>query len=394
MDSEITNNIYCGPWAPAKMKTKNKNKTKRKQKKKKVGNKKAIKRLECIDSAVSDIGPCDSSVCDNEVSPQQNDDFAISTSSSNSNERNMHKKNYIFPNGRDLSTELCEFSDVDVAVNLSANDSQENACEGKKSMRANKSTKNKNETKVKQKKKNVGDTIVAKPIKPIDSGVTDVGPCDSSMCDYDESLTKNVASCDNLEISFGSCDSTEFLGIDLSLPLSPQKIVENNETNVSSSIENELNESDMPLSALARKLQGKNNSPAEEDENGSASNSNKVSALLFGPQRSLNHEVSYEIMPGFRYSSSLLFCPDEQQFYVRNTSSKVGTGYTCYVKECLCRMHVRDGKCYIGNTFSHDHSDQTEMYYNLSALNEMKRILRSIDNRRTPKEVFDDVMSR
>lgn len=119
-----------------------------------------------------------------------------------------------------------------------------------------------------------------------------------------------------------------------------------------------------------------------------------VHSALFGPLRKMSQQVSYEIMPGFRFNSSLLFCPDEQQFYVRNSTSKIGIGYTCYVGGCKCRMHVRDNKCYTGNTFVHDHGDKTEMYYNLCALNEMKRILRSVDNRCTPKQVFDDVMTR
>lgn len=108
----------------------------------------------------------------------------------------------------------------------------------------------------------------------------------------------------------------------------------------------------------------------------------------------MNQQVSYEIMPGYRYSSSVLFCPDENQFYIRNSSSKIGVGYTCYVDSCKCRVHVRDGKCYFGNTLSHDHGDKSEMYYNLCALNEMKRTLRCVDNRRSPKEVFDDAMAR
>lgn len=111
--------------------------------------------------------------------------------------------------------------------------------------------------------------------------------------------------------------------------------------------------------------------------------------------RTKNHELPYEMMPGFRFNSNVLYSPEEKQFYIRNSSSsKVGIGYTCYVNECTARVHVRDMKCYVADTKPHDHQNKSDMYINLSALNEMKRMLRSFYNRMTPKQVFDDVISR
>lgn len=107
-----------------------------------------------------------------------------------------------------------------------------------------------------------------------------------------------------------------------------------------------------------------------------------------------NTEVEYEIMSGFRYNSNLLFVKPEKQFYIKNTQSKIGIGYKCYVKNCFRRVYLRNEKCFIGDAALHDHGDKSEMYVNLIALNEMKTILRSVENRRNPRQVFDDVMTK
>lgn len=112
------------------------------------------------------------------------------------------------------------------------------------------------------------------------------------------------------------------------------------------------------------------------------------------PIRKLNAKLSYKFMPGVRFNSNLLFCPDEEQFYVFNTTSESGRGFTCHVKKCKCRVHIRNDECYIGNTVAHNHEKKTDMYHNLLALNEMKRILHSIDNQLSQKKVFDDVVKR
>ena len=110
--------------------------------------------------------------------------------------------------------------------------------------------------------------------------------------------------------------------------------------------------------------------------------------------RVTNAKVTYEIMPGFRYTSKLLYVKEEKQFYVKNTKSNIGIGYTCYHDGCSRRVHLRGENCFIGDNGVHDHSDKSEMYVNLCALNEMKGILRSADKRRTTREVFNDVMTR
>lgn len=110
--------------------------------------------------------------------------------------------------------------------------------------------------------------------------------------------------------------------------------------------------------------------------------------------RKLNAKVSYEIMAGYRYNSKVLFCPEEQQFYLSNSATDSCLKYTCYVKECRCRVEIRDEQCYIANTMPHEHEKKTDMYRNLCALNEVKSALRSADIQSSTRQVFDDVIKR
>lgn len=111
--------------------------------------------------------------------------------------------------------------------------------------------------------------------------------------------------------------------------------------------------------------------------------------------RKSNTKVLYEKMPGFRFNSNLLFCLDEQQFYMQNgrTSTKNGRSYyTCYVNGCTCTVQIRNEECYIGNSLPHRHDQKTDMYLNLCAFNEMRRIVHLVGNQLSAKQVFDDVV--
>lgn len=107
--------------------------------------------------------------------------------------------------------------------------------------------------------------------------------------------------------------------------------------------------------------------------------------------RSIGAKVSYEIMPS---PSKLLFCHDEQQFYRLSSTSKIYRNYTCKASGCKCRVHIQNNECYIGNDMAHNHERRMDVYQNLCALNEIKRILRSKGNKTWPKLVFDDVVKR
>lgn len=112
------------------------------------------------------------------------------------------------------------------------------------------------------------------------------------------------------------------------------------------------------------------------------------------PKRKSNTKVSYRMMPTYRFSSNLLFCHEEEQFYRFNTTVGDLRVYLCNVKGCKCRVHIRNDECYIRNTIAHNHEKKRGKYYNLCALNEVKRILSSVHNQLSAKRVFDDVMKR
>ena len=108
--------------------------------------------------------------------------------------------------------------------------------------------------------------------------------------------------------------------------------------------------------------------------------------------RAANCEVNYEFVP-FRYPTNLLYVMEEQQFYKRIKREKPNV-YTCYEDECHCKVYVRDGKCFVAETGSHNHSNQAQMYINLCAKNEMKKIIGSVNNHLKPKQVYKEVMKR
>lgn len=110
--------------------------------------------------------------------------------------------------------------------------------------------------------------------------------------------------------------------------------------------------------------------------------------------RKTNEKVEHVFMPGFRVTSTLLFVKAEKQFYIKNSTSKIGIGYTCYQNGCSRRVHIRGGVCFLADNGTHDHPDKSDMYIDLCALNEMKETLRSVKNRLTPRQVFDEVITR
>lgn len=138
------------------------------------------------------------------------------------------------------------------------------------------------------------------------------------------------------------------------------------------------------------------NAPNVSSENvlGRPGRSRSASSTKKG-KKVIESEVDFEMMPGLRYNSMLLFVKNEQQFYCLNTtSSNYGDAYKCYVSGCSRRIYVRNGKCFINNSSSHKHPNKSNLYFNLCALNEIKTVLRSVENQQNPRKVFDDVIGR
>ena len=107
-----------------------------------------------------------------------------------------------------------------------------------------------------------------------------------------------------------------------------------------------------------------------------------------------NREVICEFLPGQRYNSKVAYVAEEQNLYYRNKSIANGDVYNCYHDGCRRKLHCRNGKCVVAGYGLHDHPNHQELYINLLALNEMKRIMRSADNRLRARKVFERVIKR
>lgn len=128
------------------------------------------------------------------------------------------------------------------------------------------------------------------------------------------------------------------------------------------------------------------------DTNSSSSSTGQENEQL--TTRELYSKISYEFLPGYRFDSDILYCSEEEQFYCHYSTSKKSLTYTCRVDGCRCRVFIQNGECYIANEMAHHHEKKTGEYYNLCALNEVKRILHTVGNQLSPKQVFDDVILR
>lgn len=132
--------------------------------------------------------------------------------------------------------------------------------------------------------------------------------------------------------------------------------------------------------------------PNAMDTNSSLSQTGQVPTQLTA--RKLNSRISYKIMPGFYYNKNVIYCAGEEQFYRHYNKTKKSHTYICRVDGCKCRIYIQNAQCFVANDLSHNHEKKTGMYYNLCALNEIKRILHSVDNKLLPKQVYDDVIQR
>ena len=114
--------------------------------------------------------------------------------------------------------------------------------------------------------------------------------------------------------------------------------------------------------------------------------------------RQANTEVRFEIMPGKRQSSRILYTHEEKQIYLKNSNSTIGEGWKCYYSDqfdCRARLHVRNGQCFIANSIQHTgHARPDQEVVNMRALNDIKAILRSVNNRLPPLDVFNEVIKR
>lgn len=108
-------------------------------------------------------------------------------------------------------------------------------------------------------------------------------------------------------------------------------------------------------------------------------------------------EITYEMMPGQRLNSKILWSIDEQQFYRKNTITKNGfCAYKCYEQECWARVLVdeKTGRAVKTqtNTF-HNHGNKTTLYTELKLKNEIKKQCLAGASDCNVKEIFDKVVA-
>lgn len=108
-------------------------------------------------------------------------------------------------------------------------------------------------------------------------------------------------------------------------------------------------------------------------------------------------EVNYSIICGLRQGSQLLWIPDEQQLFYRNSYSiktKLTT-YTCRVKNCLAKVYVNpDGTAFKDETEVHNpsHGSQYTEFKLMYCDNQMKEKAKTAPASMTPYEIYMEVV--
>lgn len=104
-------------------------------------------------------------------------------------------------------------------------------------------------------------------------------------------------------------------------------------------------------------------------------------------------EIQYEIVPGKRRNSKLLWSLTERQFYKFNTTLRKGKSYVCY-HGCSCRVLLQnDGICIKSDlNKQHNHPTNEELHEQLSISNEMKLKCTQDATSKSVKEIYDEIL--
>lgn len=125
-----------------------------------------------------------------------------------------------------------------------------------------------------------------------------------------------------------------------------------------------------------------------------------MNSTLENASRSKNGEkdsrqIDFEIVPGKRFNSQLLWSQNEMQFYKFNTKLRTGISYLCY-HGCSARVIIRDdGKCYKTDSHKgHNHSTNYDLYKELATKNELKKKCIEDSTSKSVKEIYDEIILR
>lgn len=112
--------------------------------------------------------------------------------------------------------------------------------------------------------------------------------------------------------------------------------------------------------------------------------------------KSDSRQIDFEIVPGKRFNSKLLWSKNEMQFYKFNTKLRTGISYLCY-HGCSARVIIRnDGKCYKTDGHNgHNHStNYVLLYKELVTKNELKKKCIDDSTSKSVKEIYDEIVLR
>jgi len=99
--------------------------------------------------------------------------------------------------------------------------------------------------------------------------------------------------------------------------------------------------------------------------------------------------MNFEITPGFKINTTLLYSSDKQLFQKKNDKKSV-IYYNCYRKECGAKVKVdsTDHCSYVNGASTHIHGIQEGTYKQLKVDNRMK--IRCATEKKRPREIFDE----
>lgn len=110
--------------------------------------------------------------------------------------------------------------------------------------------------------------------------------------------------------------------------------------------------------------------------------------------------LRYELLPGERINSELLYTNDENQFYRYNSAVKNGDAYLCAEAKCNKRVHLRKDRLCIQyeKYFTHNHNSKEKKYEELKVLNIIKKKCSDLTNllnerRQSVRDIFYAVLA-
>lgn len=119
-------------------------------------------------------------------------------------------------------------------------------------------------------------------------------------------------------------------------------------------------------------------------------------ALLQSQQdNEVSNTIIYTIICGLRNGSKVLWIPDENQLFYRNShSSKTKlTQYSCRKNNCSVKVYVRpDGTAFKDDIEMHTHGSQYMDYKFMRCENKMKETAKAAPASISPYEIYMDVV--